>query len=66
MNGVIGQIPAGGVGNYTVEPDCTGKLTFVGGPSFDMFIAAPSAKQVWMIQTNPNTVLQGTATRVSR
>jgi hypothetical protein len=65
VNGLIVQVPPGGVGNYTVEAGCTGKLTFASGPSFDMFIG-PSAKHVWMIQTNPNTVLQGTATRMSR
>ena len=65
VNGAIAQIPPGGVGDYSVEPGCTGKLTFIGGPRFDLFVA-PSGKQVWMIQTNPNTVLQGTATRVSR
>jgi hypothetical protein len=65
VNGVIAQIPPGGVGDYTVEAGCTGRLTFIGGPSFDLFIA-PKGEQLWMIQTNPNTVLQGVAKRVSR
>jgi hypothetical protein len=51
--------------NYTVEAGCTGKLTFTVGLSFDIFIA-PGGKTLWMIQTNPNTVLQGTATRLAR
>ena len=65
LNGVIGQIPPGGVGDYTVEAGCTGTIVFTGGPSFDLFLA-PGARTVWMIQTNPNTVFQGTATRLSR
>ena len=64
VNGVIAQIPPGGVGDYTVQAGCAGTLTFIGGPSFDIFIA-PTGKQVWMIQTNPDTVFQGTATRIS-
>jgi hypothetical protein len=65
VNGVVAQIPPGGVGDYTVEAGCTGTLAFIGGPSFDIFIA-PGGNTLWMIQTNPNTVLQGTATRLAR
>jgi hypothetical protein len=65
LNGVVAQIPPGGIGNYTVEAGCTGTLAFIGGPSFDIFIA-PGGKTLWMIQTNPNAVLQGTATRLAR
>jgi hypothetical protein len=71
LNGVIAQIPPGGTGSYTVadlvpaDGACTGSLTFTGGPSFDLFIRAKGA-DIWMIQTNPANVLQGTATKVSR
>jgi hypothetical protein len=65
INGTINQPPPGGGGNYTVDDSCSGTLTFTGGPAFNIVIGA-QARTVWMIQTNPNTVFQGTATRVSR
>ena len=64
VNGVITQIPPGGTGNYILEAGCTGTLAFAAGPSFDIF-TTPGSKTIWMIQTNPNTVLQATATRVA-
>jgi hypothetical protein len=54
----------GGVGTYTVEDNCTGTIVF-DGPTFDIFISF-NREAIWMIQTNPNTVFQGTATRSSR
>ena len=57
--------PPGGTGTYTVEADCTGTLSFTGGPSFDIFVA-PRGDDLWMIQTNPNNVFQGNVTRLSR
>jgi hypothetical protein len=74
LNGVIAQIPsANGAGSsYTVtelEPPgggCKGSLAFSAtGPNFDLFIP-PKGEEIWMIQTNPNNVFQGTATQVSR
>ncbi len=57
---------SGGLGVYTVEADCTGTLTFTGGPSFDIFVQPGDGKQIWMIQTGPApTVFEGTATKVS-
>jgi hypothetical protein len=56
------------VGSYTVEADCTGTLTFTGGPSFDIFVD-PKGKELWMIQTGPAAVpavFEGTVTRVSQ
>ena len=63
INGVI--VRSEGSGTYTVAAQCTGTITFAGGPSFDMF-ASRGGKQLWMIQTNPNTVFQGVATRTSK
>ena len=63
INGVI--VRSQGSGAYTVAPTCTGTITFSGGPTFDIFVLR-SGRQLWMIQTNPNTVLQGTATRTNR
>ena len=62
-NGVIVR-SVHGIGTYTVEDDCSGTILFA-GPAFDIFVS-PDAEQVWMIQNNPNTVFQGTATRTSR
>ena len=63
VNGVIVRPPPS-IGTYTVENDCSGTILF-GGPSFDIFISS-GADAIWMIQTNPNSVFQGTATRTSR
>jgi hypothetical protein len=63
VNGVIVR-PLPSIGTYTVEDDCSGTILFA-GPAFDIFIA-PDAEVIWMIQTNPNSVFQGTATRTSR
>ena len=65
INGIIIQVPPGGVGVYTVETTCQGTLTFTNGPSYDLFVQ-PSGKQLWMIQTDANTVFEGTVTKVSR
>ena len=64
VNGVIARTLPGGIGTYAVADDCTGTIKF-DGPSFDIFIS-PNGEAIWMIQTNPNTVFQGTATRSSR
>lgn len=64
LNGVVGRgIP--GSGSYTVDENCTGTLTFnPHGPHFDIFIA-PNGKEVFMIETDANTVLAGVTRRVS-
>jgi hypothetical protein len=54
-----------GMGTYTLNADCFGTLTFLPGPSFDIY-AATSGTEGWMIQTNPNTVFQGTVKRISQ
>ena len=73
LNGVIAQIPSsdGAGSSYSVtdlDPPgggCKGSLAFsASGPNFDLFIP-PRGEEIWMIQTDPNTVLQGTVTRVS-
>jgi hypothetical protein len=63
VNGVIGRTLAG-IGTYTLENDCSGTILFE-GPAFDIF-TSPDAEAIWMIQTNPDSVFQGTATRTSR
>ena len=64
LNGVVARSLPGGTGGYTVDAECSGTITFDGGPSFDTFFS-PGGKVLWMIQTNPNNVFQGTATRLS-
>jgi hypothetical protein len=41
----------GGVGIYTVAANCTGTLSIINGPSFNIYVG-PGAKQVWTTQTN--------------
>ena len=63
INGTILH-SSGSLGTYTVNTDCTGTLSFTGGPSFDIFVEQ-NGKQLWMIQTGPGSpVFEGTATRV--
>jgi hypothetical protein len=63
INGTILH-SSGSPGTYTVNADCTGALSFTGGPSFDIFVNA-GGRQLWMIQTGPGSpVFEGTATRV--
>jgi hypothetical protein len=63
VNGVISRsLPS--VGTYTVTDDCVGTITFA-GPTFDIFIS-PRGNQFWLIQTNPDNVFQGSATRTLR
>ena len=66
INGTIfhSQSTAPGAGGtYAVNSSCVGSLAFLTGPTFDFFVGQKSELQ--MIQTNPNTVFQGTAERVS-
>jgi hypothetical protein len=63
INGTILH-SSGSPGTYTVNTDCTGTLSFTGGPSFDIFVEL-SGRQLWMIQTGPGSpVFEGTVTRV--
>src|SRR5260221_13652690 len=68
INGNIFRSPpsaAGAGGTYAVTPGCIGSLAFPTGPTFDFYIGFREAT-LYMIQTNPNTVFQGTAERLSR
>ena len=64
-NGTILHAPANGTGTYVVASDCTGTLAFPAGPTFDLYLA-PKGVDFSMIQTNPNSVLQGRVIRLSR
>jgi hypothetical protein len=65
INGTIVR-SSGSPGTYTVNADCTGTVSFTGGPSFDIFVDK-GGKDLWMIQTGGAVpaVFEGTATRVS-
>jgi hypothetical protein len=63
INGTIIQPPQGSPGVYTVDADCTGTLTFADGPMFKLHVR-PDGRSLNMLQTNPNTVMQGTALKV--
>jgi hypothetical protein len=54
----------GGVGTYTVAPNCTGTLSVPGGPSFNMYVG-PGAQKLWLNLTSGGAtgVGVGTATR---
>ena len=63
VNGVIiRSLPS--FGTYTVEDGCSGAI-MLNGPTFDIFLS-PDGDVISMIQTNPNTVFQGVATRRSK
>ena len=51
IGGAVIVDATGGVGTYTVAPDCTGTLSIIGGPSFNIYVG-PGAKQIWTTQTN--------------
>ena len=60
-NGVILHFPPGGTGTYTLNENCQGTLTFNGGPiHYDIFVRA-NEKEIEMIRTDANSVLNGTA-----
>jgi hypothetical protein len=67
INGTIVQPPQGAPGIYTVDADCTGTLTFAdaAGVKFDLHIK-PGGNEINLLQTNTNTVMQGTAEKVAR
>ena len=67
IGGTIIIDATGGVGTYTVNPDCTGTLSITNGPTFNIYVG-PGAQQVWTLETSPNPagigVSVGTAVRV--
>jgi hypothetical protein len=53
IGGTIIINAAGGVGTYTVAPDCTGTLSITNGPTFNIYVG-PGAQQVWTLETSPS------------
>ena len=64
VNGLILHFPPGGTGTYTLNQNCEGTLTFTGGPiNYDIFVRS-FGREIEMIETNDNSVLNGTAEKV--
>ena len=68
VGGTIIIDATGGVGTYTVAPDCTGTISITDGPSFNMYVG-PGAWQIWTTQVAGGAgsgagLGVGTATRV--
>jgi hypothetical protein len=53
IGGTIIINATGGVGTYTVAPDCTGTLSITNGPTFNIYVG-PGAQQVWTLETSPS------------
>jgi hypothetical protein len=62
VNGVISRTAVGSPGSYTVDTGCTGTISFSSGQIFDIYVS-PKGDTIWMLQANPDTVFQGTATK---
>jgi len=67
LNGSILRLSPGANGAYTIDDACTGTIQFadISSTSFNI-VASPKGNEIWMIQTNPNSVFQGAATRTLR
>ena len=68
IGGTIMIDATGGVGTYTVNPDCTGTLSITNAPTFNIYVG-PGAQQVWTLEIgSPDPVgigvSLGTAVRV--
>ena len=66
IGGTIIIDATGGVGTYTVAPDCTGTLSITGAPNFNIYVG-PGAQQVWTTEIAGGAsvgLAVGTATRL--
>jgi hypothetical protein len=61
FNGAI--IPSTSTGIFSVNPDCTGSVTFANGVSLN-FVVVDNGKELYFIQTLPGTVVSGTAKKI--
>ena len=64
INGTIIH-SSGSPGTYTVNTDCTGTLSVIGGPSFGIFVS-PDGEAFASIATDPGNFLASIVRRVSR
>lgn len=57
--------PGVATGTYTLDEDCRGTLAFLpSGPNFNIF-ATPRGEDLWMVQTNPGNIFQGSVTKMA-
>ncbi len=52
FDGKIAPLPSHGSVSYTLNSDCTGTFTGVGGPNFDIFVS-PNGDELTTINTDP-------------
>ena len=64
INGLILRFPPG-TGSYTLDASCEGTLTFTETAIHYDISVRPNGKEIWMIETDANSVLNGTAEKVS-
>jgi hypothetical protein len=58
VNGIDQQVPSPGSTTYTLNQDCTGTLTVVNGPNFDIFVAVDGSA-LTTINTDPGVASAG-------
>lgn len=58
VNGIDQHVPSPGATTYTLNPDCTGTLTVVNGPNFDIFVAVDGSA-LTSINTDPGVASAG-------
>src|SRR2546430_9964823 len=64
VNGLILHFPPGGTGTYTLNQNCQGTLTFNMGPiNYDIFVRS-YGREIEMIETIDNSVLNGSEVKV--
>jgi hypothetical protein len=55
-------------GTYTLNPDCTGTMTWTTGSTFEIptnyFVSTPHGRHISILQTNEGTIITGTASRL--
>jgi hypothetical protein len=65
INGLILRFPPG-TGTYTLDANCEGTLTFTETAIHYDISVRPDGSEIEMIETDDNSVLNGTAEKVSR
>jgi hypothetical protein len=65
FNGKIVPLPSPNPVTYTLNSDCTGTFTGIGGPNFDIFVS-PNGDELTTINTDPGVAgLEGPDRRVA-
>ena len=65
INGLILRFPPG-TGTYTLDQSCEGTLTFTETAIHYDISVRPNGREIWMIETDANSVLNGKAEKVAR